>query len=139
MCNRTGLFAPIKPTDIHINYDLPRAVAYVELQLTERDVQRIDLSGGGGTTGGFNMGVDYSNISLTGRLDSFGAQLRLGNLEQAASARYANTLLTARPVTLSLSGFFQRYEFVDAMAVEADRGSLYVQTSGGLAAVLTIP
>ena len=137
--NRTGLFEPIKPTDIHINYDLARAVAYVELQLTERDVQRVDLSGGGGTTGGFNMGVDYSNISLTGRLDSFAAQVRLGNLEQAASARYANTLLTARPVTLSLSGFFQRYEFVDAKTLEEDRRPLYIQTSAGMGAGVTIP
>ncbi|HKQ72835.1 MAG TPA: BamA/TamA family outer membrane protein [Blastocatellia bacterium] len=137
--NRTGLFEPIKPTDLHITFDQARAVAYVELQLTERDVQRIDLSGGGGTTGGFNMGADYSNISLTGRLDSFAAQLRLGNLEQAASARYANTLLTARPVTLSLSGFFQRYEFVDARTVEEDRRPLYIQTSAGMGAGLTIP
>jgi len=137
--NRTGLFEPIKPGDIHINYDLARAVAYVELQLTERKVQRVDLSGGGGTTGGFNMGVDYSNISLTGRLDSFAAQARLGNLEQTASARYTNTLLTARPVTLSLSSFFQRYIFVDARTAQADRRPLYIQTSAGLGAGATIP
>ena len=137
--NRTGLFEPIKPTDIHINYDLANSVAYLELHLVERDVQRVDLSGGGGTTGGFNMGVDYSNISLTGRLDSFAAQVRLGNLEQAASARYSNTLLTARPVTLSLSTFFQRFEFVDAKTVEQDRRPLYIQTSGGMGAGITIP
>ncbi len=137
--NRTGLFEPIKPTDIHLTFDQSRAVANVKLQLTERDVQRVDLSGGGGTTGGYNMGVDYSNISLTGRLDSFVGQVRLGNLEQAASARYSNTLLTRRPVTLSLSGFFQRYEFVDAKTVEEDRRPLYIQTSAGMGAGVTVP
>jgi outer membrane protein insertion porin family len=138
--NRTGLFEPIKPTDIHITFDLPRAVAYVELQLTERDVQRIDLSGGGGTTGGVSFGVDYSNISLTGRLDSFAAQARMGNLERTASAQYTNTLLTVRPLTLSLSGFYQRYEFVDARTIQdEDRRPLYIQTSGGMTAGATIP
>ncbi|HEU0184561.1 MAG TPA: BamA/TamA family outer membrane protein [Blastocatellia bacterium] len=134
--NRTGLFEPIKPGDIIINYDVPQGVANVELHLTERDVQRIDFSGGGGSTGGFNAGVDYSNISLTGRLDSFAGQMRLGNLEQLASAQYTNTLLTARPVTISLSGFYQRYRFVEA---GAERRPLYIQTSGGMTTGVTIP
>src|SRR5262245_46126184 len=78
--NRTGLFEPIKPTDLVINYDPVTATANVELHLVERNVQRIDLSGGAGSTGGYNLGLDYSNINLTGRIDSFAAQLRLGNL-----------------------------------------------------------
>ena len=134
--NRTGLFEPIKPGDIIINYDLAQGTANVELHLTERDVQRVDFSGGGGSIGGFNAGVDYSNISLTGRLDSFAAQMRLGNLEQLASAQYTNTLLTARPVTMSLSGFYQRYKFVEA---GSDRRPLYIQTSGGMSVGATIP
>src|SRR5262245_1911360 len=134
--NRTGLFEPIKPSDIIINYDLAQGTANVELHLTEHDVQRIDFSGGGGSTGGLNAGVDYSNISLTGRLDSFAAQMRLGNLEQLASAQYTNTLLTARPVTMSLSGFYQRYRFVEA---GSDRRPLYIQTSGGMSVGATIP
>jgi outer membrane protein insertion porin family len=134
--NRTGLFEPIKPGDVIINYDTAQGKANVELHLTERDVQRVDFSGGGGSTGGFSAGVDYSNISLTGRLDSFIGQLRLGNLEQLASAQYTNTLLTARPVTISLSGFYQRFRFVEA---GSDRRPLYIQTSGGMTAGATIP
>jgi outer membrane protein insertion porin family len=134
--NRTGLFDPVKPSDIIINYDMAQGIANVELHLTEHDVQRIDFSGGGGSTGGLNAGVDYSNISLTGRLDSFAAQMRLGNLEQLASAQYTNTLLTARPVTISLSGFYQRYKFVEA---GPDRRPLYIQTSAGMSAGATIP
>ncbi|HEV2667335.1 MAG TPA: POTRA domain-containing protein, partial [Blastocatellia bacterium] len=134
--NRTGLFDPIKPGDIIINYDVAQGTATVELHLTERDVQRIDFSGGGGSIGGVNAGVDYSNISLTGRLDSFAAQMRFGNLEQLASAQYTNTLLTARPVTISLSGFYQRFKFVEA---GSDRRPLYIQTSAGMTAGATIP
>ncbi|HEY7182684.1 MAG TPA: BamA/TamA family outer membrane protein [Blastocatellia bacterium] len=134
--NRTGLFDPIKPSDIIINYDTAQGIANVELHLSERNVQRVDFSGGGGSTGGFSGGIDYSNMSLTGRLDSFSGQLRLGNLEQLASAQYTNTLLTARPVTLSLSGLYQRYEFVEA---GADRRPLYIQTSGGGTVGATVP
>jgi len=134
--NRTGLFDPIKPGDVIINYDTAQGTANVELHLTEHDVQRVDFSGGGGSTGGFNAGVDYSNISLTGRLDSFAAQLRVGNLEQLASAQYTNTLLTARPVTMSLSSSYQRFKFVEA---GADRRPLYIQTSGGMSVGATIP
>jgi len=137
--NRTGLFNPITPADAVITYDLANATANVELRLTERDVQRIDLSGGAGTFGAFNVGVDYSNINLTGRLDSFAAQTRLGNLEQTASGRYSNTLLMARPVTLSFSGSFQRFVFVDARTRENNREPLYIQTSGGMTAGATIP
>src|SRR5215475_11112687 len=134
--NRTGLFEPVKPSDIIINYALAQGTANVELHLTEHDVQRVDFSGGGGSIGGVNAGVDYSNISLTGRLDSFAAQMRFGNLEQLASAQYTNTLLTARPVTMSLSGFYQRYKFVEAAS---DRRPLYIQTSGGMSVGATIP
>jgi outer membrane protein insertion porin family len=134
--NRTGLFDPIKPGDIIINYDMAQGTANVELHLTEHDVQRIDFSGGGGSIGGVNAGVDYSNISLTGRLDSFAAQMRFGNLEQLASAQYTNTLLTARPVTVSLSGFYQRFKFVEA---GPDRRPLYIQTSAGMNIGATIP
>ncbi|HEY9435500.1 MAG TPA: BamA/TamA family outer membrane protein [Blastocatellia bacterium] len=134
--NRTGLFDPIKPSDIIINYDMAQGTANVELHLTEHDVQRIDFSGGGGSIGGVNAGVDYSNISLTGRLDSFAAQMRFGNLEQLASAQYTNTLLTARPVTISLSGFYQRFKFVEA---GSDRRPLYIQTSAGMSMGGTIP
>ncbi len=137
--NRTGLFDPVKPNDIEINYDLTQSIAYVTLRLTERDVQRVDFSGGSGTTGEFNFGMDYSNINMTGRLDSFAARTRLGNLEQVASAQYGITLLTARPVTLSFSGLFQRYVFVDARTLNDKREPLYIQTSGGMGMGATVP
>ena len=62
--------------------------------------------------------------------------MRFGNLEQLASTQYTNTLLTARPVTISLSGFSQRFKFVEA---GSDRRPLYIQTSGGMTAGATIP
>ncbi len=136
--NRTGLFDPIKLTDVVFTYDQARGIADVEIRLTERDVQRVDFSGGAGATVGYSVGLDYTNFNLTGRLDSFAAQTRLGNLERFISARYGVTLLTPRPVTLSFSGSFQQFIFVDAQTSEDNR-PLYVQTSGGLIAGATIP
>lgn len=137
--NRTGLFDPIRPSDVVITFDQARGLANAELRLTERDVQRVDFSGGAGVSVGYNVGVDYTNFNLTGRLDSFAAQTRLGNLERVITGRYGVTLLTARPVTLSFSGSFQQFIFVDARSGEDDRRPLYVQTSGGMVAGATIP
>jgi outer membrane protein insertion porin family len=137
--NRTNLFEPITPADMVITYDQARSSANVEVRLKERDVQRIDLSGGAGTFESFSVGLDYSNINLTGRIDSFAAQLRLGNLEQVVSGRYGITLMTARPVTLSYSGSFQRFVFVDARTQGDNRQPLYIQTAGGVSAGATIP
>jgi outer membrane protein insertion porin family len=137
--NRTNLFEPITTADAIITYDQARVAADVELRLKELDVQRIDVSGGAGTFGSFSIGLDYSNINLTGRLDSFAALLRLGNLEQTVSARYGTTLMTARPVTLNYSGSFQRYVFVDAQTQGENRRPLYIQTAGGLGAGVTVP
>ena len=137
--NRTGLFDPIKLTDVVFTYDQARGIADVEIRLTERDVQRVDLSGGAGVTVGYSVGLDYTNFNLTGRLDSFVAQTRLGNLERFISGRYGATLLTPRPVTLSFSGSFQQFIFVDAQTGGDNQRPLYVQTSGGAVAGATIP
>jgi outer membrane protein insertion porin family len=85
--NRTGLFEPITPANVVITYDVARATANVEIRLTERDVQRIDVSGGAGTFGAFNVGLDYSNVNLTGRLDSFANRWRPGNMGLRCSRR----------------------------------------------------
>jgi outer membrane protein insertion porin family len=137
--NRTGLFNPITPADTVITYDLQNNVANVEIRLTELHVQRVDVSGGAGTFGAFSFGLDYSNSNLTGRIDNVAAQTRLGNLEQTASGRYSITLLTVRPITLSFTGSFQRYVFVDAQTQQNNQEPLYIQTSGGFSAGATIP
>ena len=130
--NRTGLFEPLAMQQVKIDYDTAHAMANVELPLVELDRQRIDFSGGGGTTGGVSLGVDYENRNLTGRADSFSGQLRIGNLERILSGRYSTILLTTRPIDFSLSGYYQRIEFVDARTRGGDRRPLYIQNAGGL-------
>ena len=50
--NRSGLFEPIEPKDVVMKPDNATGLVDVELHVTERKHQRVDLSGGGGTTGG---------------------------------------------------------------------------------------
>ena len=91
--NRLGLFEPISPPDAVFTFDYSKSLVDVELKLTERDRQRVDVSGGGGTTGGFTVGLDYSNINLSGYADRLSARLRAGNRERSFGADYSITLL----------------------------------------------
>ena len=137
--NRTGLFEPLTMQQVKIDYDTARAMANVELPLVELDHQRVEFSGGGGTTGGVSLGVDYENLNLTGRADSFLGELRIGNLERILSGRYSTTLLTSRPIDVSLSGFYQRIEFVDARTGANDSQPLYIQNAAGMNLGFAVP
>src|SRR2546425_6092919 len=84
--NRSGLFEPIEPNDVVIIPDDTTGTVDVELHLKERDRQRFDLSGGGGTTGGASIALDYSNINLTGRGGRLMTMARIGTREQTGGA-----------------------------------------------------
>src|SRR6185503_15134598 len=47
--NRSRLFEPTQPNDVVMKFDEANGIVDVELHLKERDHQRIDLNGGGGT------------------------------------------------------------------------------------------
>jgi outer membrane protein insertion porin family len=133
--NRSGLFDPISPRDVVFNYDGASGIVSVELQLTEHKHQRINVSAGGGTVGGVSIGIDYSNINLTGRADKLSARLRIGNREQSFTADYSTQTLTRLPLMVDLSGYYQRLEFVNRRAVLP----LFIQRTAGAAAGLSLP
>src|SRR5215831_16156383 len=76
--NRSGLFEPITPSDITERIDQVNGRVIMELRLKERDHRRVEVNGGGGTTGGIAGGFDYSDINLTGRGDRLVARGNLG-------------------------------------------------------------
>ncbi|HXG67994.1 MAG TPA: BamA/TamA family outer membrane protein [Blastocatellia bacterium] len=137
--NRTGLFEPLTRNDVVITFDDAQGLAHVEVRLTERDSQRIDVSGGGGTTGGLSLGFDYTNLNLTGRADRFAARLRLGDRERSVMAGYSVSTLAGIPFGLDFSGAYRRYEFVDARTPEQDRQPLFVQRQAEASFGLTLP
>jgi outer membrane protein insertion porin family len=135
LLNRSGLFNPISSSDAAMSLDPSRGIVDIVLNLTERDHQRIDLSGGGGTTGGTSVGFDYSNINLSGRADRLAARLQLGTRESVYQASYSATTLTKLPIRLDISGSYQRLEFVDARTVdtttaERENRPLFIERSG---------
>src|SRR5262249_43968739 len=88
--NRSGLFEPIEQQkDIVLKPNAATGLIDVDLHLTERNHQRVDFSGGGGTTGGSSVALDYSNTNLTGRGDRLTGRIRLGTRERGAGATYS--------------------------------------------------
>ncbi len=137
--NRLGLFEPVSPSDAAFTFDYSKSLVDVELKLTERDRQRIDVSGGGGTTGGVTVGLDYSNINLSGIGDRLAARVREGNRERSFGADYSIMLLRKTPINLDMSGFYHRLEFVDARTTEQSRGPLLIERTAGANFGLSIP
>ena len=129
--NRSGLFEPIEPADVVMKIDDTRGIVDVELHLKERDHQRVDMSGGGGTTGGASVSLDYSNINWTGRGDRLVARARIGTREQSAGANYSAMSYGRLPISFDVSGFFERFEYVNASTAERGREPLFIQRTAG--------
>ncbi|HLG15124.1 MAG TPA: BamA/TamA family outer membrane protein [Blastocatellia bacterium] len=137
--NRTGLFDPIAPPDVVFAFDYGQGVVDVDLRLKERERQRIDLSAGAGTTGAASLGLDYANINLIGRGDRLSAEVRFGSREISVRTGYALTTLGKVPVTVAVSAFYGRLEFVDARTAGEQRRSLFVDRSSGASLGVSVP
>ena len=129
--NRSGLFEQIQPSDIVMKPAATTGLVDVELHLTERDHQRVDFSGGGGTTGGASLSFDYSNFNLTGRGDRLAGRVRIGTREQSGGVDYSGLIYGKVPLSFDLSGFFERMEFVNANTISQGREPLFVERTGG--------
>ncbi|HZM89845.1 MAG TPA: BamA/TamA family outer membrane protein [Blastocatellia bacterium] len=129
--NRSGLFEPIEQNDVLMKIDEALGIVDVELRLKERDHQRIDMSGGGGTTGGTSISVDYSNTNLTGRGDRLAGRLRIGSRERGGGVTFSTMSYGKVPISFDLSGFYQRLEFVNARTLEQSREPLFIERTAG--------
>jgi outer membrane protein assembly factor BamA len=137
--NRSGLFEPVEPKDIVLKPDPATGLIDVDLHLTERDRQRVDFSGGSGTTGGSSISVDYANVNLTGRADKLTGRIRFGSRERGAGATYSAISYGRVPIYFDLSGFLERLEFVNATTVTQEKEPLFVQRSGGAGIGVFVP
>jgi outer membrane protein insertion porin family len=129
--NRSGLFEPLQPSDVVMKPDQVRGLIDVELQLKERDHQRVDMSGGGGTTGGASISLDYSNLNFTGRGDRFAARLRIGTRERSGAITFSTMSYGRVPISFDISGFFERLEFVNANSLTQTREPLFIERTAG--------
>jgi outer membrane protein insertion porin family len=137
--NRSGLFEPIQPNDVTMKPDNLTGLVDIELHVKERDHQRVDFSGGGGTTGGASLSLDYSNSNLTGRADRLAGRVRIGNRERSAGLNYSGMIYGNLPLSFDLSGFFERLEFVNASTAAQGNQPLFVEKTGGASIGAFIP
>ena len=137
--NRSGLFEPVEQTDIVMKPDDATGIVDVELHLKERDRQRIDMSGGAGTTGGASISLDYSNTNLTGRGDRLAGRARIGTRERSGGVSFSSMLYGRIPLSFDFSGFFERLEFVNAGTLEQGREPLFVQRTAGASVGVFLP
>ncbi len=136
--SRSGLFEPVTPDDVTLKIDDKNGVVNAEVRLKERDHQRIDVSAGGGTTGGFAVGVDYAHINLTGGGDRLSGRLRAGSRERSIGAEYSAALLWKKPVIIDAAGFYRRLEYVDARTA-GEQEPLFVERTGGASLGISFP
>jgi outer membrane protein insertion porin family len=137
--NRSGLFEPIEPKDVVMKPNSATGFVDIELHLKERDHQRIDLSGGGGTTGGASLSLDYSNINLTGRGDRLIGRARIGTREQSGGVDYSSLIDGRLPLSLNLSGFFERLDLVNASTSSQGSRPLFVEKTAGASIGVFLP
>ena len=137
--NRSGLFEPLEQSDVVMKIDDTRGIVDIELHVTERDRQRIDVSGSGGTTGGTSLSLDYSNFNLTGRGDRLAGRLRIGTRERGGGATFSTMSYGEVPISFDLSGFFQRLEFVNASTLEQGREPLFIERTAGASISAFLP
>ena len=137
--NRSGLFEPIQLADVVMKPDGATGLIDVELRVKERDHQRVDFSGGGGTTGGASLHLDYSNFNLTGRADRLTGRVRIGTRERSGGADYAGLIYGKLPLSFDLSGFVERLEFVNAATIGGSREPLFVERTEGASVGLFLP
>lgn len=137
--NRSGLFNPLTTSDYIFILDHALSVVDIELRVTERDTQRVDLNGGGGTTGGFSIGLDYSHMNLTGRADRLSGRVRIGDRERTAVGNYSTLIWSKTPVSLDVSGFYQRIDYVNAQTPASDPQTLFAERTGGASVGLFVP
>ncbi|HSE38006.1 MAG TPA: POTRA domain-containing protein, partial [Blastocatellia bacterium] len=129
--NLSGLFEPVERNDVVMNPDDARGIVDIELRLRERDHQRVDMSGGGGTTGGSSISMDYANSNLTGRGDRLAGRLRLGTRERGGGATFSTMSYGKLPISFDVSGFYERLEFVNASTLDQGREPLFIERTGG--------
>jgi outer membrane protein insertion porin family len=89
------------------------------------------MSGGGGTTGGTSISLDYANTNLTGRGDRLIGRVRIGTRERSGGATFSTMSYGKVPISFDLSGFFERLEFVNASTQTQGREPLFVERTAG--------
>ncbi len=110
--NQLGLFDEIKDKDAITRTNDRDQTVDIDLQVKERGRQQIQLNGGVSGFAGSFFGVEYSTNNLLGYGESLSLALSGGNRQVFASFGFNEPYLFGRPVSLGLSIFASKAQFV---------------------------
>ena len=110
--NQLGLFDEIKDKDAITRTNDRDQTVDIDLQVKERGRQQIQLNGGVSGFAGSFFGVEYSTNNLLGYGESLSLALSGGNRQVFASFGFNEPYFLGRPVSLGLSIFASKAQFV---------------------------
>lgn len=110
--NQLGLFDEIKDKDAITRTNDRDQTVDIDLQVKERGRQQIQLNGGVSGFAGSFFGIEYSTNNLLGYGESLSLALSGGNRQVFASFGFNEPYFLGRPVSLGLSIFASKAQFV---------------------------
>lgn len=110
--NQLGLFDEIKEKDAITRTNPRDQTVDIDLQVKEKGRQQIQLNGGVSGYAGSFFGVSYSTNNLLGYGETLSLDLQGGNRQLLASIGFTEPYLLGKPISLGVSLFAQKYQFI---------------------------
>lgn len=110
--NQLGLFEEVKDKDAITRTNDRDQTVDIDLQVKEKGRQQIQLNGGVSGFAGSFFGIEYSTNNLLGYGESLSVALSGGNRQVFANVGFTEPYLLGKPVSLGVSLFVQRAQFV---------------------------
>ncbi|MBX7222976.1 MAG: outer membrane protein assembly factor BamA [Blastocatellia bacterium] len=115
--NQLGFFEEIKKdTDVQTQTDERNKEVDITLRVKEKGRQQIQFTGGVSGIGGSFIGLTYSTNNLFGYGQSVTIDLLAGNRQRNITLSYVEPYLFGKPISLGLSFFSSRLNFVNGIA-----------------------
>jgi outer membrane protein insertion porin family len=110
--NQLGLFEEVKEKDAITRTNPRDQTVDIDLQVKERGRQQIQLNGGVSGFQGSFFGISYSTNNLLGYGETLSIDLQGGNRQQLFSVGFSEPYLLGKPISLGVSLFAQKYQFI---------------------------
>ncbi len=126
--NQLGFFEEVKKEDVQIQTDDREKKVDINIRVKERGRQQIQFTGGVSGIGGSFIGITYSTNNLFGYGQTLAVDVQAGNRQRLISVSYTEPYFLGRNISLGVSVFSSRYNFVNGIALS---GQLFDPTFTG--------
>jgi len=114
--NRLGFLEPVKEEDAYLQIDSSRQEMEINLKVKEKDAQRINFSGGIGSSNGAFLGIEYETNNLLGTAETLGFTLEGGNRQRNFIFSYSKPYILGKPIWLGFTLFDRKLDFAGPSA-----------------------